>query len=200
LSSNSPCIDAGVFPGIVITTNTMFVETNRLRYTVTNDLNSMVTDDHERLPRPLDGLGFGQARFDIGAFEVMLPRADSNEDGIPDGWSQMYGLNPTSPGLATVDADHDGLSNIQEYVADTNPTNALSNFHIESIPQGFTVAATFPASTNRVYTLFYATNLTDGVWTSVPNQIRIPGNGRLMTLSETNPASVRFYRVGVQMP
>jgi len=199
-SSNSPCIDAGGSPGIVTTTNTMFVDAERLLYAVTNDLNATVTNDFERLPRPLDGKGHGTARFDIGAYELLLPSADSNGDGIPDGWSQQYGLNPTASGLATADPDHDGFNNAEEYVADTDPTDALSCFHIESIPQGFTAAATFLSSINRRYTLFYATNLANGVWSNVPTQTSVPGAGGLMTLSETNPAATLFYRVGVQVP
>jgi hypothetical protein len=200
LSSNSPCLDAGGAPGIVVTTNTMFVDVERLLYAVTNDLNATVTNDFERLPRPLDGQGDGTARFDIGAYEVLLPNADSNGDGIPDGWSQQHGLNPTAPDLAAADPDLDGFSNTQEYVADTDPTDPLSFFHLEPIPPTFPAAARFLSSANRHYTLFYTTDLAQGVWSNVPTQTGLPGTGELMTLSETNPAATGFYRVGVQVP
>jgi len=165
LSTNSPCLDAGGWPGIVVTTNTVFVGTERLLYAVTNDLNAIVIDDLEQVPRPLDGMGSGTARFDIGAYERLLPTADSNGDGIPDGWCQRYGLNPIAPNLANEDPDNDGQSNWQEYLAGTDPTNPASFFHLFGISAAGhdgTVAWTnaFDAGVVSVLT---ATNVT-GPW------------------------------------
>lgn len=49
---------------------------------------------------------------------------DSDGDGLPDSWEQMFfgGLGQT----ATGDADGDGVSNLQEFLDGTNPTNSLS--------------------------------------------------------------------------
>ncbi|WP_367872279.1 LamG-like jellyroll fold domain-containing protein [Luteolibacter sp. Populi] len=50
--------------------------------------------------------------------------ADSDGDGIPDGWELKYGLNPNLPGDAALDDDDgggDGLTNLQEYLWNTNP-------------------------------------------------------------------------------
>ena len=38
------------------------------------------------------------------------------------------------------------------------------------------------------------------VWTNVPGQLDVPGNGGLHALTDTNAASARFYRVGVKLP
>ena len=52
---------------------------------------------------------------------------DLDADGIPDAWESAYGTsNPDG------DNDADGLTNLQEYLANTNPTNAASNLRITS--------------------------------------------------------------------
>ncbi len=50
---------------------------------------------------------------------------DGNGNGLPDAWESSYGV--TDP---DGDDDHDGESNLQEYQAGTNPTNAASVFRI----------------------------------------------------------------------
>ena len=165
LSSNSPCLDAGNSPGIVLTTNTLFVDAERVLYAVTNDLNAIVTDDLDQMPRPLDGSGSGSARFDLGAYELLRPTADSNGDGIPDGWCQRFGLDPTAPNMAEEDPDQDGQSNRQEYLAGTDPTNPGSYEHFLEISAAgsdgtVTWSGAFDAGVVSVLTI---TNLT-GPW------------------------------------
>ena len=49
-------------------------------------------------------------------------KADSDNDGLNDGFEQRYGFDPkVSDGLAQVDTDGDGLTNLQEQDAGTNP-------------------------------------------------------------------------------
>ena len=55
--------------------------------------------------------------------------ADSDGDGMPDGWEFAYPLacNPTNPLDGTVDYEPDGLSNSNEYIWGTNPQLADSD-------------------------------------------------------------------------
>jgi len=46
---------------------------------------------------------------------------DDDNDRMPDYWEQMYGLNPLVND-ASSDPDHDGYSNLQEYLRGSNPT------------------------------------------------------------------------------
>lgn len=48
---------------------------------------------------------------------------DDDNDGIPDSWEEKYGLNTTDPTDANKDADGDGFSNLDEYKAETDPTD-----------------------------------------------------------------------------
>ena len=53
-----------------------------------------------------------------------MNNADSDSDGLPDGWEVANGLNPTNGGDGNADPDGDGLTNAQEYAKGTNPNNA----------------------------------------------------------------------------
>ncbi|MFB3879846.1 MAG: S-layer homology domain-containing protein [Armatimonadota bacterium] len=52
---------------------------------------------------------------------VLAVKYDFDGDGMPDYWEQEHGLDPTSAADAGLDADGDGLTNLQEYQDDTNP-------------------------------------------------------------------------------
>ena len=47
--------------------------------------------------------------------------ADSDGDGLPDEWEKRYGLNPNDASDANADADGDEFTNLEEYVAKTDP-------------------------------------------------------------------------------
>ncbi len=52
---------------------------------------------------------------------------DTDSDGIPDGWELRYGFDPYDPIDAGLDADNDGLTNLQEYRQGTNPLKQISS-------------------------------------------------------------------------
>ncbi len=55
--------------------------------------------------------------------QVVLSGIDSDGDGIPDDAEIRMGLNPHDPTDALLDPDHDGLNNLQEYLAGTDIHN-----------------------------------------------------------------------------
>ncbi len=50
-------------------------------------------------------------------------KKDSDNDGMPDDWEKKYGLNFTDPKDALLDFDQDNLTNLEEYLNNTDPTN-----------------------------------------------------------------------------
>ncbi len=184
LLATSPCIDAG--------TNVSAIATN---------FALVLTNDFDGVARPLDGNGNAQARFDMGAFEYLLATADSNGDGIPDGWCQRYGLNPVDAAVAAGNPDNDPQTTWEEWVADTDPTNALSHFRITAISNLPPVTVYFPSSSNRQYTLYYSNRTDAPLLSPVPGQVDVAGTGGVRTLTDTNATTAqKFYRLGVKVP
>jgi len=54
---------------------------------------------------------------------ITEPNGDLDGDGMPNGFEVAYGLAPADPGDAVIDADGDGVSNVQEYQDGTDPTD-----------------------------------------------------------------------------
>jgi hypothetical protein len=51
-------------------------------------------------------------------------KRDSDDDGMPDDWEILHGLNPNDSADAHLDHDNDGLTNLEEYQNGTDPNNA----------------------------------------------------------------------------
>ncbi len=84
--------------------------------------------------------------------------------------------NATFSGDAA-DPDQDGMSNWKEYVALTDPTNGASVFGITVGTNTPYVRVQFvPSAADRLYTLQWCMNLADGVWRTVPGQVRVAGS------------------------
>lgn len=70
---------------------------------------------------------------------VLLNVQDSDGDGLPDNWEAQYGFNAAdSTGIngANGDPDGDQFTNIQEYLAGTNPRDAQSLLRVVSLSNG----------------------------------------------------------------
>lgn len=118
---------------------------------------------------------------------------DPDGDGLVTSNELAFG---SDPGVAHT--DNDGVSDYEEWVAGTIPTDADSYFHVT---HDSPVAVYFDSSTGRVYTLQGATNLVEGMWTNVPGAGPRAGVGAADSMQDTNePPAGSFYRVEVQLP
>ncbi|MCI0535553.1 MAG: type I secretion C-terminal target domain-containing protein, partial [Verrucomicrobiales bacterium] len=85
-------------------------------------------DGHQAVPTDPDSLRVTatlanhaiEHRLDL---EVTLPQIDSDDDGMPDWWELKYGLNAHLAD-ASRDSDGDGLNNLGEFRATTDPTKS----------------------------------------------------------------------------
>lgn len=124
---------------------------------------------------------------------------DDDNDNIPDAWEIQYGMNPTNTADGTDDWDSDGFSNVEEFVADTNPTNATSRFEMTT-PQPSpqitnSIVLQWTARTNRNYRIYLSTNLLNAFELISPTLL-YPCNA--YTDSLHNSSEHRYYRVQVE--
>jgi len=131
---------------------------------------------------------------DLGAYEFQSPSSV-----LPYYWLQQYGL-VTDGSSDYADTDQDGLNNWQEWVAGTDPTNAVSALTMLSATGAVSgVTTTWSSVTNRSYALELATNLGAAPAFSVL-QSNIAGWSGTTRWTDTNSAGSvpRFYRVRVE--
>jgi hypothetical protein len=69
--------------------------------------------------------------------DVFVFDRDPDNDGIPTFWETRYGLNPNSATDATADPDGDGLTNLQEFQANSHPTATNTRYFAEGAANSF---------------------------------------------------------------
>ena len=150
----------------------------------------------------------GYARFTVrygGQTSVRLTDlviVDTDNDGLPDWWEDQFGFNKANAADAALDFDGDGASNMNEFLAGTNPNNRGSVLRIVALqPEGGAMRITWSTVGGKSYRVqtnappasgSFSTNFAD--FTPL---ITVPGTGE----SNTNVAdpgantSARYYRV-----
>lgn len=114
-------------------------------------------------------------------------------------WLANYGL-PTDGSADAIDSDQDGLSNWQEWMCGTNPTNALSALRMVcASPTPTNVLVSWQSVVGVVYVLNRSANLSTPFTVLATN---ILGQAGTTTYADTNLASPGplFYRIGVSPP
>jgi len=118
----------------------------------------------------------------------------------PEWWLAQHGWTNNFDAAATNDVDEDDYSTWQEYIADTDPTNANSFFP----PLEVTGSATNllfeidPTSTGRHYYVDVGTPITNAGWSNISNT---PGSGSAWGPEFTPPGpGIFFYRSRVTLP
>ncbi len=107
---------------------------------------------------------------------------------------------PTASRTPNDDPDRDGVSNLDEFVADTNPADPASHFTLQAINTDSGATIRFPSSTSRRYTLQFIDDLLHGSWQDAPTHRSLRGSGTTMSLSDPAPPPARLYRLQVTIP
>ncbi len=126
---------------------------------------------------------------------TVLP--DVNGDGLPDALNAPPPPWTNATGSAESDFDGDGLSNREEYVAGTNPTNAQSR--LELLATGMTNGVRwlrFAAMSNKTYSVERAF-AADGPWLRL-HEVLAARTNRVMSITDSEPTPnipASLYRV-----
>ena len=134
----------------------------------------------------------------VALYRQFRPVEDTDNDGLTDDWELRYfGTTANTDGHA--DADGDGHTDLQEFRAGTNPTNALSQLRIRSFTFDSTnVLISWQTAGDRTNIVQTAPSLTNA-FTDVSPPLIIAGSGDTLA-SYLDPGGAtlgppRFYRI-----
>ena len=155
-----------------------------------------------------DGASDLLAQIDMESFPALVSvgtTVPAPTAKISDEWKVAFFGSLTDPRSdAAADPDGDGVPNSQEFLAGTNPTNALSRLHLmaphwndgaSSIMRGWVL--NWLSAPSKTYVIDGKSSLTGNTWK--PITAPIPGTGADCTVIDTNAlAPTQFYRVRIQ--
>jgi hypothetical protein len=123
---------------------------------------------------------------------------DADGDGLPDDWETAYQLNPGDPDDAALDSDDDGMINLAEFRAGTNPRDAASRLSLEIGGGTSQVQLRFNAQSNKSYSVEHQPSLGTN-WIPLTNYNAASTN-RTIELTNNIAEPTRFYRVVTPAP
>jgi hypothetical protein len=132
-------------------------------------------------------------------FAAIVTAADFDGDGIADPWETSMGMSTNNPADALQDFDGDGMRNFDEYVAGTNPNDAMSYLKVSngSTPGSplSTYRLEFNAVAGRTYSILGSTNLA-APWVRVTDIVATPTD-RVVEVFDSVPSGTarRQYRL-----
>lgn len=130
---------------------------------------------------------------DMGAFEFYPPPYDLDADRMRDGWEiEYFGSTNAVPDGA---GDTDPFSNLEEFIAGTDPTNPASFFAITNWSVGSFMVG-WGSVSNREYTVHWTDSLTNAFQPLFPT-VEYPANSFTDLVHTTESAG--FYKVKVRL-
>jgi len=119
---------------------------------------------------------------------------------VQENWRCTYFGTAANSGNAAdnADPDADGMTNLQEFTAGTDPGDAASVFRVSGmIVKGDEVQLTFPTVAGKTYRLESSDTLLNGSWVPVLESILGTGDVIQITDPVDSPQPKRFYRIVV---
>lgn len=133
----------------------------------------------------------------------VLSIADGDGDGIPDWWLQQYFGHADGAAAdlsrAGDDADGDGMTNGQEFLAGTDPTDEDSSLWMQitlTPPTGTNALLQWPAKPGASYRVQYSDDVAAGNWQNLSTPVQVLGDWGQVSVNRTNLA--RVFRVSLE--
>ncbi len=149
------------------------------------------------------------ANTDSMTLSITIGFEDQDDDGMPDDYENVNGFNLNSSSDATLDADEDGQSNIEEFLSGTDPNNSTSLLQVVSfdLMTSNRVMVTWDSSSSTVpvdreYALVAISKLADFTTNTevVATGILSQGNQTAIIIDTNTTASKRFYSIKLIKP
>jgi hypothetical protein len=136
--------------------------------------------------------------------------ADTNHNGMDDSWESLYGVSDPN-----ADPDQDGMSNLAEYIAGTDPMDANSWLRVTQIAGASSgqVVLTWPGIGGMRYRVLYSNGDANGSFNGTfvpivrPVQLEmaagtVGSKSRMsftddFTLAGVPPSGKRYYRIQI---
>jgi hypothetical protein len=115
---------------------------------------------------------------------------------MPDTWEIVNGLNPDRND-ANEDLDLDGMINLHEYLAGTDPQNPSSVLRVDVASfSGSTATLQFLAVAGKSYTVQYRNSLSTGSWQKLAD-VPVQAASQIIVVQDpaAGVAGQRFYRL-----
>jgi len=125
---------------------------------------------------------------------LRLGGTDTDGDGMDDDWEMAYFGTLARDG--TGDFDGDGQTDLQEFLAGTDPTNSGSILRVLTLTPlgGGGTRVIWAAAPGKRYQVQFKDNLSDSGWTNLPGVAIASGTTAAMMDGE-GLGNRRFYRV-----
>ena len=129
----------------------------------------------------------------FGAPPLRAQMIDLNHNSMSDIWELMYGASALAPGG---DSDGDGVSNLAESIAGTNPFDSNSYPHITVFGNTATnFSVTFPCQPGKVYQLLSNTSWVHQAWMMETGLV--VRAGATLTLTAPMCPTQKFFRISI---